>query len=113
MHEMSLAEGIRDIIEEAMLGQPGRRPSAIVLEIGELASVEVEALRFSLEVVLRGSVAGQARIEIETLAGQGWCSQCCATVPVHALYDACPQCGDYRVRPTGGTGMRVKALELE
>lgn len=113
MHEMSLAEGVRSIVEEAMQTQPGRKPTAVVLEIGELASVEVEALRFCLEVVLRGSVAESARIEIETLAGQGWCMQCSATVSVRALYDACPQCGSYQVQPTGGTEMRVKALELE
>ncbi len=113
MHEMSLAEGVRGIVEDAMRTQAGRKLNTIVLEIGELAAVELEALQFCLDVVLRGSVAEQARIEIETVAGQGWCMQCCATVPVRALYDACPQCGSYQVQATGGTEMRVKALELE
>ncbi|HNQ75908.1 MAG TPA: hydrogenase maturation nickel metallochaperone HypA, partial [Pseudothauera hydrothermalis] len=39
--------------------------------------------------------------------------QCATTVPLAALYDACPQCGSYQVQATAGTEMRVKALELE
>lgn len=113
MHEMSLAEGVRGIVEDAARAHGGRRISAMVLEIGELAAVEVEALTFCLEVVLRGSVAEGARIDIEATPGTGWCMQCAATVPVAALYDACPQCGSYQVQPTGGTEMRVKAVELE
>ncbi|MGL1832248.1 hydrogenase maturation nickel metallochaperone HypA [Rhodocyclaceae bacterium SMB388] len=113
MHEMSLAEGIRSIVKDAAEAHPGRRIAAVVLQIGELAAVEVDALRFCLDVVLRGSVAEYARVEIESEAGLGWCMQCSATVEVAALYDACPQCGSYQVQPTGGTEMRVKALELE
>lgn len=113
MHEMSLAEGVRGIVEDAARAHEGRRVGAVVLEIGELAAVEVEALTFCLEVVLRGTVAEGARIDIEAVPGTGWCMQCAATVPVAALYDACPQCGSYQVQPTGGTEMRVKAVELE
>jgi len=113
MHEMSLAEGIRGIVEEAARAHSGRRVDAVVLEIGELAAVEVEALSFCLEVVLRGTVAEGARIEIEAIPGAGWCMQCAATVPLAALYDACPHCGSYQVQATAGTEMRVKALELE
>mgnify|MGYP005751602793 FL=1 len=113
MHEMSLAEGVRGIVEDAARTHGDRRVNAVVLEIGDLAAVEVEALTFCLDVVLRGTVAEGARIEIDAVPGTGWCMQCAATVPVAALYDACPQCGSYQVQPTGGTEMRVKELELE
>jgi hydrogenase nickel incorporation protein HypA/HybF len=113
MHEMSLAEGVRGIVEDTARAHDNRRVTAVVLEIGALAAVEVEALTFCLEVVLRGSVAEGARIDIDATPGSGWCMQCAASVPVAALYDACPQCGSYQVQPTGGTEMRVKAVELE
>ena len=113
MHEMSLAEGVRGIVEDAARAQGFSRVSAVVLEIGELSSVEVEALRFCLEAVLRDSVAEGARIEVEALPGVGWCMQCERSVAVHRLYDACPHCGGYQVHPTGGTEMRVKDLEVD
>lgn len=113
MHEMSLAEGVRGIVEQALPSCGERRIAAIVLQIGELAAVETEALLFCLEVVLRGSAAEGARIEVDTVPGTGWCMPCAANVPIAALYDPCPQCGSYQVQATGGTEMRVQALELE
>ena len=46
MHEMSLAEGILQLIEETTRGENLKRVSAVYLELGQLASVDVEALRF-------------------------------------------------------------------
>ena len=57
MHEMSLAEGIRSIVDEAVSAQRLGRVRAVVLEIGELAAVEVEALAFCFDEVMRGSAA--------------------------------------------------------
>lgn len=113
MHEMSLAEGIRGIVEDAAATQGFARVNAVVLEIGELAAVEEEALLFSLEVVLRDSVADGARIDVVPVAGSGWCMRCACTVVLHTRYDPCPVCGGYQVQTTGGTEMRVRELEVE
>ncbi len=113
MHEMSLAEGVRTIIEEAAAANGFRAVREVVLEIGELAAVEVDALRFCLEVVLADTLAAGAAVEVEAVAGAGWCLDCARTVPMRALYDACPHCGGYRVQTTAGREMRVKALEVD
>ena len=113
MHEMSLAEGIRSIVEQVANEHGANRVATIVVQMGELAAVELDALQFCLESVLRGSVAEGARVEIESVAGTGLCRDCGATVPITTLYDPCVQCGGYRVQATGGTEMRVKALEME
>ena len=113
MHEMSLAEGIRQIVEDAGRAQGFGRVRTVVLEIGQLASVEPEALRFCFDVVMKDSIAAGATLTIETLPGSGWCMQCARSVPVTALYEACPCCGSYQVQPTGGTEMRVKELEID
>ena len=57
MHEMSLAEGIVQLLEEHAHTQQFRRVKQIWLQVGELAGVEPEALTFCLDVVLRGSLA--------------------------------------------------------
>ncbi|MEW6678326.1 MAG: hydrogenase maturation nickel metallochaperone HypA [Pseudomonadota bacterium] len=113
MHEMSLAEGILQIIEDAAAQQGFARVTEIRLEIGALSGVEPEALNFSLEVVLRQTLAEGARLVLETLPGQGYCLDCGETVPIQALYDVCPRCGGARVQATGGTEMRVKDLLVE
>lgn len=113
MHEMSLAEGVRGIVEDAARAQGFARVHGIVLEIGELSAVEVEALRFCLDAVLHDTCAQGARIDVESVPGTGWCMQCAQSVPVAELYGACPMCGSYQVQPTGGKEMRVKALEVD
>ena len=113
MHEMSLAEGILQIVEDTAARQGFKKVTEVRLEIGVLSGVEVEALAFCLDVVLKGSVAEGARVVMEKLPGQGYCLNCCKTVAIEALYDACPECGSYQVQATGGTEMRVKDLLVE
>jgi hydrogenase nickel incorporation protein HypA/HybF len=111
MHEMALAEGVRTIVEDAGRAQGFSRVATVVLEIGELAAVEVEALCFCLDVVLKGSLAEGAAVEVERVAGAGWCPACGSTVALQQRYDPCPRCGAYGLKVTAGTELRVKALE--
>lgn len=112
MHEMSLAEGILQLIEDAARQENVRRVSAVFVEVGQLASVEVESLRFCFDVVVRGSVADGARLEIIDVPGRGWCLDCSESVPMSEKLGGCPRCGGYRVQVTGGTEMRVRELEV-
>lgn len=112
MHEMALAEEVRRIVEDAAHAQSGEKVTGVVLEIGELASVEVEALSFCLDLALHGGVAEGAALEIETVPGEGICPRCGARVPLHTRLDPCVRCASYGVRPVAGTSMRVKAVEI-
>ena len=113
MHEMSLAEGILQIAEDAARREGAQRVKTVVIEIGRLSSVEPEALSFCFDAVTRGSVAEGARLELVTVDGAGWCMKCSAEVPMQELYGECPQCGSAQVQVTRGTEMRVKELEIE
>jgi hydrogenase nickel incorporation protein HypA/HybF len=113
MHEMALAEGILRIIEDQAAARGFDRVLRVRLEVGRLAGVEVEALRFSFDAVMHQSVAEAAVLEIVETPGQGWCLDCGQTVAIEALYDACPLCQGYKVRASGGLEMRVLDLEVE
>nr|AAB60888.1 HypA2 [Cupriavidus necator H16] len=108
MHEMSLAVGVLQIVEDVAHARFSR-VTAVRLEIGRLSSIEPEAL------LLRGGSARQCgrrqpRLEIVDTPGAGWCLHCSETVAIGALYDPCAQCGGIQVQPTGGTEMRVMVL---
>lgn len=112
MHEMSLAEGVLQLIEAAARQDRFKRVTAVWLEIGQLSSVEPEAMAFCFAAVTRGTVADGARLEIITLPGQGWCAACARTVPMTEVFGECPLCGGFPLRVTAGTEMRVKELEV-
>ncbi len=112
MHEMSLAEGVLQLIEDAARREKFATVTTVWLEIGQLSSVEPEAMKFCFEAVVRGSIAEGAQLEIISTPGIGWCIVCSKTVPLGEIFGACPQCGGHRVQVTGGREMRLKELEV-
>jgi len=113
MHEMALCEGVLQVLEEYARKQGYTRVRTVWLEIGDLAGVEVDAMRFGFDVVTRGTLAEGAQLEIVCRPGEAWCLQCAKTVPVKQRFDACPDCGSYQLQVTGGEEMRIKELEVE
>lgn len=112
MHEMSLAEGVVQLIEDAAREQAFGKVTAVWLEIGQLSGVEVEAMKFCFDVVTRDGIADGARLEIIATPGTGWCMQCSKNVPMSEVFGECPDCGSHQMQVTGGTEMRVKELEV-
>lgn len=112
MHEMSLCEGILQIVEDQAKAQQFSEVRKIRLEIGRFAGVEIEALRFGFDVVMKNSVAQDAELEIIELPGQAFCFGCGEQVAIGDRLDPCPLCGSDRLTPTGGQEMRIKDLEV-
>ena len=113
MHEMSLAESMLQIIEDSARSNPFARVKTVWVEVGQLAGVEKEALRFCFDAVTRDGLAEGAQLEIIETAGEGRCMSCLKSVKLAERYDPCPECGGYPVEVTGGTEMRIKELEVE
>lgn len=112
MHEMALAEGLIQLIENAASEQGFARVRMVRLEIGRLSAVEPVAIRFCFDAVARGSIAEGAVLDIIELPGAGCCMDCAAMVSMQTPYDTCPCCGSSQVQATSGTEMRVKELEV-
>lgn len=112
MHEMSLAEGIRSIVTDHARTHGFTRVTVLRLEIGRFAGVEKPALEFAFDVVMRGSPAEGARLEMLDLPGQALCYDCMKTVEIADRLDPCPLCGGGKLIPQGGDEMRIKDMEV-
>lgn len=113
MHEMSIAEGVVQLLEDQAAAQGFSRVKGVWLEIGPLAAVDSRALRFCFDVVTRDSLAEGARLEIIELPGRAWCLSCSTSVAISQRYDCCPNCGSHQLQVTQGDELRVKELEVE
>lgn len=113
MHELSLTESIVQLIEDAAIEQQFTQVKTVWLEVGQLACVEQESLRFFFDVVTEDSIARQAKLEIIEIAGQAVCGQCRQVIMIDTYHQACPQCGNYALHITQGDGIRIKELEVE
>ena len=112
MHEMSLAEGMLQIVVDTARRNDASKVSVVWLEIGTLAPIERDALRFCFDVVARGGMAEGARLEIIDTPGVAWCMRCGDRVSIAAIGDACPRCGGYQLQIVEGGDMRLKEIAI-
>ncbi len=112
MHEMSLCEGILQVIEAEAQKQQFTEVKQVVLDIGVLSGVEIPALEFAFDVVMHGSVAEKASLKINVIKAQAWCMPCAKTVMITQRYDACPNCESYQLQVNSGDEMKIKELEV-
>lgn len=112
MHEMSLCEGIRGVVEDQAARHGFARVTRLRLEIGRFAGVEKQALGFAFDVVMRGSPAEGAVLEMIDLPGRAACYDCGETVEIADRLSPCPLCGSGRLMPVAGDEMRIRDMEV-
>lgn len=110
MHELSLLENVREVLQEQARKQHFSRVKQITLEIGKLSCVEPEALHFAFDVVMKDTLAEQAELVIQFSEGVGVCRQCQQQVKMESLHDPCRSCGHPRVDVVQGGSMRISDL---
>ncbi len=110
MHEISLLENVREILQEHAQSQHFNQVKKITLEIGKLSCVEPEALRFGFDVVMKDTLAEKAELILTEVNGMGQCDKCGKQVIMETLYDPCTACGNSFVTVTQGSEMKIKDL---
>ena len=113
MHEVSLIEGVVDLVEDQRRIKNFARVRVIRLRVGALSHAEPDALRFCFDAVVRGTVAEGARLEIEMVAGEGRCASCRLTIPLEERFAACPGCGSLAVQLVAGADLCLAEMEVE
>lgn len=112
MHELSLLENVREILEEHAISQKFSKVTKVTLEIGKLSSVEPDALRFGFDVVMKNSLAENAELLISELNGLGLCQQCGQQVELETTYDPCSHCDSPFIKVIQGAEMKIKDLSV-
>lgn len=112
MHEMALCQGLVDLIEDEARRQGFERVRRVIVEVGALGHVDPRALEFAFEVVVRGTRAHDATLEVHECPGRAWCTTCADSVAVPARGEACPQCGGWQLVIEQGEELRLAELEV-
>ena len=112
MHEMALSESIIQAIE-AGAGEHGyAKVSLVRIEMGPLAGVEKEALRFCFDAVSRGTIAEGAQFDILETEARAWCLPCGKSVVIQHRLDSCRDCGSSQLQVQSGDELRIKEQEV-
>ncbi len=109
MHEMGLTQSIVAIVSEHAAG---RKVTRVTLEIGKLAAIMPDAIRFCFDVVTQGSSLEGAALDIIEIAGRARCRDCEAEVLLTEVFTKC-RCGSGRLQRLSGEELNIKSMELE
>ena len=112
MHEIALCEGLVQALEEQAGSHGFRHVHRVWLEIGSLASVECDAIRFNFDIMTRGTIADNAKLDIMEVNGTAWCLPCGMAVDLHRFGDSCPNCDSHQLHVLDGTQIKIKKLEV-
>ncbi len=113
MHELSLAQSVVGIVENAAQANKVLKVSKVQLTVGKLAGVEMQSFNQGLKIASRGTVMQDAEIEITRPDGTAWCMDCAQTVPLKKYGDPCPLCGGFKLTVNGGTDFKVTGIIVE
>ena len=113
MHELNICFSIINSLEQRASNQQLLRISKVWLEVGALAGIELDALRFSFPIAAKGSIASQASLEIISIAGNACCNKCKNSFIIKTLFDPCCYCDSYDYQVTQGKELRILKMEVE
>lgn len=107
MHELSIASSV---VEACAEKAGGARVLRVRLEVGQLAAVLPDALRFCFDVCAAGTALEGAELEIVEIPGRAICDDCGRSVTLSAPYGVC-ECGGI-LRIVAGRELRLKEMEV-
>jgi hydrogenase nickel incorporation protein HypA/HybF len=108
MHELGLAQEIVAIVSE----RAGcSRVSRVVVEVGKLAAVLPDALRFCFELCVEDSSIEGAVLEIIETPGRACCRACGGDVVLDRPFGRCA-CGATDLEWLSGTELKIKEFEV-
>ena len=113
MHELSVCQGLLRQVEKVAAEHDARAVDRILLRVGALSGVEPDLLSHAFDIARMGTLAENARLEIENGPVTVRCRQCGTSGEVPSNRLVCPHCGDWRVEVTGGEELLLLSLDLE
>jgi hydrogenase nickel incorporation protein HypA/HybF len=112
MHEVGIIQSALEAAVRRAREAGAREIQGLRLRVGAMTGVVPDALQFAFEVVRQGTLAAQARLEVELVPVRCWCARCQTEFPTEDLLYECPQCGALSSELRGGLELELASLEV-
>lgn len=113
MHELSIATSIVEMAEDEVRKSGTSKVNELILEIGDLSGVIIDALNFALEEAIKGTVLEETEIKIIQIEALAKCSACGFEYRTKDYWSACPNCNNSFSDIIKGKEMIIKSLIVE
>jgi hydrogenase nickel incorporation protein HypA/HybF len=120
MHELSMADGILKAVLENAQKNEANEVIEVTIEIGKMALINPEQIKFMLDVLSEDTIANKAKFIIEEIPIEIQCSKCGFEGKAH-IDDSdhytplveCPKCENIPVSIINGKDCTVKNIVIE
>jgi len=113
MHEMSIAQGLLDIIREEMEKHHATVLRSVRLNIGQLSAIVPESLSFCFEVMTAGTELEGARLDMEMIPLRGVCRACKRGFEIKNYAFECPHCRGRDIETVSGQELSIVEMEVD
>ena len=113
MHELSIAQSIISLAENALKENSNATVSAVRIQVGELSGIEIESLQFSFSIIKADTILHNANLEVQIVEGEAVCNTCNHIFHLKSYGESCPNCKGYSLHVLKGKEMKVLNLVVE
>ena len=94
MHELSIAQGILEIVKNALPAGEAQYVKAVKVKVGRMSGVVSDSLQFCLEAIVNGTPLQRATLQIESIPFILDCKVCNNRFESEFGFVVCPSCGE-------------------
>jgi len=113
MHELSVTQGVLEIVLRHAQQAGAQRITHINLVIGDLTSIVDDSVQFYFDFISRDTIAEGAQLVFRRVPATFRCRDCGNTFVSKERDFICPQCGGMGVEVVAGNEFRVESIEVE
>jgi hydrogenase nickel incorporation protein HypA/HybF len=112
MHEIGIVQGTLEMAEQTAQANSASRIDVLHMRVGVMTGVVPEALQFAFEALREGTIAAQARLEIEIVPAEAWCAACQIAFPAESWAEPCPECRQQGAKLRHGLELELAFMEV-
>jgi hydrogenase nickel incorporation protein HypA/HybF len=112
MHEIGIMQGALDLAIEKATASAAKQIHCLHLRVGAMTGVVPDALQFAFETLREGTLAAEARLEIETVPVRCWCASCQNEFEPTDMLSDCPKCGRPSAEMRCGLELEMASMEI-
>ena len=113
MHELGIASSILDCVAAEARRHPAAHITKVGVKIGELAGVDVDALQFGFECIIKDTEWEQLVLKVELIPRVQRCPTCQHEFRMSDFNPQCPQCGEFATQCISGEELDIAYMEVD
>ena len=113
MHELSLMQGVMDVVFDSAKHAGATAVLEVHLEVGEMTECIADCLEFAFEALTIDTISEGAKLDITFVGPHSRCNECGCEYDHDRFHMACPECGSGDTELLRGRDLQITSIEVD